>query len=220
MKKKSTRRIFIAVLSLAAFALWTVLVRTVDVREIGPNGSAVGFAALNGFVHKLTGVNMTLYTLTDWLGLVPIAAAFGFAMLGLVQLLVRKSIVKVDRSLIALGVFYIAITMAYGLFEFFPINYRPVLIEGQLEASYPSSTTLLVACIMPSSAMQVCERVKNKTFKRLVISAVTAFTAFTVIGRILSGVHWISDIIGGILLSVGLVEMYCFGAYKRGYVNN
>lgn len=214
MKKKSTRSIFIAGLSLASFVLWTVLVRTVDVRDIGPNGSAVGFAAMNGFVHKLTGVNMTLYTLTDWLGLVPVAAVFGFAMLGLVQLLVRKSILKVDRSLIALGIFYIAIAMAYGLFEFFPINYRPVLIDGHLEASYPSSTTLLVMCIMPTAAMQVCERVKNKCLKRCIVLTVVFFTAFMIFGRILSGVHWISDIVGGMLLSSGLVLCYVFCANK------
>ena len=214
MKKKSTRSIFIAVLSLAAFALWTVLVRTVDVREIGPNGSAVGFAALNGFVHKLTGVNMTLYTLTDWLGLVPVAAAFGFAILGAVQWLVRKSIFKVDRSLAVLGAFYIAVAAAYVLFEIFPVNYRPVLIDGHLEASYPSSTTLLVMCIMPTAAMQACEWIKNKCLKRCIVLTVVFFTAFMIFGRILSGVHWISDIVGGMLLSSGLVLCYVFCVNK------
>ncbi|MBQ6905883.1 MAG: phosphoesterase PA-phosphatase, partial [Clostridia bacterium] len=123
---------------IAVFVLWTVLVSVVDVRAIGPNGSSVGFATLNGYVHDLTGVNMFLYTITDWLGLVPIGVAFGFAVLGLVQWVGRKSLFKVDRSILALGGFYIIVLAMYIFFEIVVINYRPVLIDGYLEASYPS----------------------------------------------------------------------------------
>ena len=191
-----------------AFVLWTVLVRFVDVQAIGPEGSSVGFAALNGLVHGLTGVNWLLYTVTDWLGLVPIAVALGFATLGLVQLIKRKSLWKVDSSILALGVFYIVVMAAYIFFEIVPINYRPTLVDGYLEASYPSSTTVLVMCVMPTAVMQLNARIKNTFFRRCVIIAIVAFTAFMVIGRLLSGVHWITDIIGGALFSTGLVMMY------------
>ena len=154
MERKNKKMLALGASLVAAFALWTVLVRFVDVRAIGPEGSSVGFAALNGFVHELTGVNWLLYTVTDWLGLVPIAAALGFAILGLVQLIKRKSLWKVDRSILALGVFYIVVIAAYVFFEMVVINYRPTLIEGYLEASYPSSTTMLVTCVMPTAAMQ------------------------------------------------------------------
>ena len=113
-----------------AFALWTALICIVDVSPIGPNNSMVGFATLNKAVHSLTGVNMTLYVITDWLGLVPIITAFCFAVLGLIQLIKRKSILRVDRSIIALGIFYIAVITTYILFEYVVINYRPVLING------------------------------------------------------------------------------------------
>ena len=192
----------------AAFALWTVFVRFVDVQPIGPEGSSVGFATLNGFVHELTGVNWFLYTITDWLGLVPIAVAFGFAILGLVQLMKRKSLWKVDRSILALGVFYIVVMAVYAFFETVVINYRPTLIEGYLEASYPSSTTMLVTCVMPTAAMQLNARIKNTVLRRCAVIVIVAFTAFMVIGRLLSGVHWITDIIGGALLSAGLVTTY------------
>ena len=208
MKKKNYRDLCVSISMLAAFALWTLAACSVDVKAIGPNGSAVGFSALNGFVHKLTGVNMTLYNITDWLGLVPIGVAFGFAVLGLVQWIKRKSLLKVDRSILTLGGFYIVVMAVYILFEIVVINYRPTLIDGYLEASYPSSTTILVMCVMPTAMMQLRTRIKNDLFRRCVMLTITVFIIFMVIGRLVSGVHWITDIIGGAILSTGLVMLY------------
>ena len=193
---------------LAAFALWTMLICAVDVQAIGPEGTAVGFAAVNGYVHRLTGVHMTLYTITDWLGLVPIGAAMGFALLGLCQWIRRRSLLKVDRSILVLGGFYIAVMAAFLIFEQFIVNYRPVLIEGRLEASYPSSTTLLVLCVMPTALMQFNARIRNAVFRRCIAAVIAVFSAFMVIGRLISGVHWLTDIVGGALLSAGLVMIY------------
>ena len=193
---------------LAAFLVWTVMVRRIDVQAIGPKGSSVGFAAMNGWFHRLTGVHMTLYTVTDWLGLVPIAFALGFAILGLVQWIQRKSIWKVDRSILVLGGFYLAVMAAFLFFEEWVVNYRPVLIEGVLEASYPSSTTLLVLCVMPTAIFQLSFRMKKSTLRRFVLGMLSAFTVFMVMGRLVSGVHWFTDIAGGVLLSAGLVLLY------------
>ena len=208
MKKKSRRLFFLGASLLAAFVLWTVLVCFVDVQAIGPEGSSVGFATLNGCVHDFTGVNMSLYVITDWLGLVPIGVAFGFAVLGLVQWIKRKSILKVDRSILVLGGFYIVVMAVYVLFEMVVINYRPTLIDGYLEASYPSSTTMLVMCVMPTAMIQLRARIKNKVFSRCVMIAIAVFIVFMIIGRLVSGVHWITDIIGGALFSTAIVLMY------------
>ena len=208
MEKKNKKMLVWGVSLLWVFVLWTVLVRFVDVRAIGPRESLVGFATLNGYVHSLTGMHMSLYEITDWLGLVPIAVALGFAILGLVQWIKRKSLLKVDRSILVLGGFYMIVIAVYIVFEMVVINYRPVLINGYLEASYPSSTTMLVLCVMPTAIMQLRVRIKNEILKRGVISAIHVFIAFVVIGRLLSGVHWFSDIIGGALLSAGLVMTY------------
>lgn len=202
------KRIYLSIGFILAFGIWTVLLGLVDVQAIGPNGSSVGFATLNGWVHERIGVCFLLYTITDWLGLVPIAVALAFAVLGVCQWIKRKSLLKVDRSLFVLGAFYIAVIVAYIFFEMVVINYRPVLINGYLETSYPSSTTMLVACVMPTAIMQLNSRIKNKTIKKCVICIISAFIAFMVIGRLVSGVHWFSDIIGGILLSAGLVTAY------------
>ena len=208
MEKIRKKMFFMGAGFLGAFVLWTVLVSYVDVREIGQNASSVGFATLNGYVHNLTGVNMFLYTITDWLGLVPIGVAFGFAVLGLVQWVGRKSLFKVDRSILALGGFYIIVLAMYIFFEIVVINYRPVLIDGYLEVSYPSSTTMLVMCVMPTAMMQLHARIKSDVFRRCVLISIAAFTAFMVIGRLASGVHWLTDIIGGALVSAGLVITY------------
>ena len=204
MKKK----LFAGLGLLAAFALWTWAVKTVDVQPIGPAGSCVGFAAVNRYVHGLTGVHFALYTLTDWLGLVPAAFCFGFAALGLVQWMKRKSLLQVDRSLFVLAGFYIVVISAYLLFEVWAVNFRPVLIEGRLEASYPSSTTLLVLCVIPTAAMQLRGRIQNAACRKTVCGILSGFALFMTAGRLVSGVHWVTDIVGGVLLSAGLVMLY------------
>lgn len=208
MKRKTAKTFLAALGTLTAFALWTMLVRFVDVQAIGPNDSTVGLATINKAVHSLFGVHMSLYTITDWLGLVPVGVGFGFATLGLTQWIKRKNLLKVDFSILVLGGFYLVVLAAYLLFESVVINHRPVLINGFLEASYPSSTTMLVLCVMPTAAMQLKSRIKARTTRQWIVAIITAFTVFMVIGRLVSGVHWLTDIVGGALLSAGLVMLY------------
>ncbi len=208
MNQRNRICFYLSLSLLVLFALWTALISFVDVRAVGPEGSSVGFGGLNAAFHELTGVHMGLYTVTDWLGLVPFLVVFGFAGLGLLQWIKRKSLFKVDRSILLLGGFYLIVMAAYLFFEVFVINYRPVLIEGVLEASYPSSTTMLSLCVMPTAILQLKGRIRHPVVRWGVIGTILAFTAFMVIGRLLSGVHWITDIIGGALLSAGLVLMY------------
>ena len=193
---------------LGAFVLWTAVLCLVDVQPIGPRASFVGLAGINRLVHSLTGVHMFLYNLTDWLGLLPAGICMGFGILGLSQWVKRKSIRKVDFSILVLGGFYLVTALVYCFFERVVINFRPVLIGGILEASYPSSTTLLTMCVMPTALMQLRARIKARWLRSTVSYAVKAFSVFTVIARLLCGVHWFSDIVGGILLSAGLVMMY------------
>jgi undecaprenyl-diphosphatase len=210
MTKNNQKTLYTAICILVGFVLWTIAIQFIDIQVIGPQGSSVGFATLNQFVHNLTGVNMSFYTITDWLGLVPLGFAMGFALLGFIQLIKRKHILKVDFNILALGGFYIVVFAIYIFFEMFIVNYRPILINGILEASYPSSTTMLVMCIMPTAIIQFNNRIKHKTLKKLISVSIIVFILFMVIGRILSGVHWITDIIGGAMLSCGLVMLYYF----------
>ena len=168
----------------------------------------MGLSKLNDFIHNFIGVNLTLYNITDWLGLVPFAVCFGFGVFGFVQLIKRKNILKVDYDILVLGGLYIVVIAVYLLFETVVINHRPVLINGVLEASYPSSTTMLSLCVIPTAIMQFKKRIKNKTAKNIIIFFAVIFTTFMVVGRVISGVHWITDIIGGALFSAGMVVMY------------
>ena len=214
MKRRNLHLLTAGLLLLGAFALWTAAVCLLDVQPIGPNGSSVGFAALNGAVHAALGVHWLLYALTDWLGLVPMGFVFGFAILGLMQLIRRRSLGKVDRDILALGGFYLVVLAAYLLFEKFAVNYRPVLIDGFLEASYPSSTTMLTLCVIPTAMLQLRRRIPREDLRRAILWMLGIFTAFMVVGRLLSGVQWLTDIIGGALLSAGLVALYAAMADK------
>lgn len=200
---------------LTAFILWTAAVIVLDVQAIGPEGSSVGFAGLNGFVHQLTGVHLGLYILTDWLSLVPLIFGMGFAILGLTQWIRRGCLWKVDPSILILGIFYLITGALFLFFEKWIINYRPVLINGILEASYPSSTTMLVICVMSTACMQLQARIGNLHLRKWTSILITLFTVLMILGRLLSGVHWVTDIIGGILLSSGLVVLYRALTQKR-----
>ncbi len=144
------------------FLIFTIAVANIDVEPIGPEGSLVGFSGINGWIHGTVGVDMQLYTLTDWLGCVAIGIMVVFAVVGLAQSIGRRSICAVDGSLLALGCFYLLLFGAYILFNEVVINYRPVLIEGTLEPSYPSSTTLLVVCVAASTVVQGNRLLKSR----------------------------------------------------------
>lgn len=206
--RKTKRIVSVGILLLTAFAVWTFLIQTVDVQQIGPRQSAVGFATINGWFHRLTNVHWMLYTLTDWLGLVPIVVCLLFACVGFAQLVQRRSLLKVDLDILLLGVYYVLVIFAYLLFETIPLNCRPVLIEGILEASYPSSTTLLVLSVMPTLHFQAEQRLKNSALRHCIKVLTVLFSVFMVVGRLLSGVHWLTDIVGAIFLSGGLFLLY------------
>lgn len=208
MKKVGIRFLICGISCILAFVMWTRLIQMVDVRAVGPNDTYVGFASINSWFHEMTGVHMEIYNITDWLGLVPVFICMIFGVIGLCQWVKRRSIFKVDCDIIFLGIYYIVVIAGYLIFEMVPINYRPILIEGRLEASYPSSTTLLVLSVMPTLMEQVNRRWKDCVGKKLIQVLGMSFTGFMVIGRLISGVHWITDIIGGMLLSAGLFFIY------------
>ena len=203
------RNCFVAGIALlVAFAFWTVLIQCVDVQPVGQNGTNIGFATFNVRFHELTGVHMGIYTATDWLGLVPIAVCLCFGVLGAVQLVKRRSLFRVDADLLLLGAYYIVVILFYLLFEMIPINYRPIPIDGFMEASYPSSTTLLVLSVMPTLKYQVDRRAMSPIVRSVATAFVVVFSALMVLGRLVAGVHWATDIVGSVLLAAGLFMVY------------
>lgn len=198
-----------AVWLFAAFLLYTAAVLFVDVQKIGPMDSEVGMAGLNLWGVKTVGGFQPLwYAVTEGLGALALAVVGGFALLGLVQLIKGKSFAKVDGDIYVLGGFYLLVGAAYVFFEKVIINYRPVMLETELEASYPSSHTVLSLCVFITAAMQLHDRLKAGLLRDLVCGALAVLSVVTVVGRWLSGVHWTSDILGGVLLSAALVMLY------------
>ena len=201
----SKRRNFIISSILIFLAIgFTVLVKVVDVKQVGVNETSIGFAAVNQFVFNLFGVNMIWYHITDWLGLVPIFMAMTYALIGLIQLIKSKSLFKVDKEIIILGIFYIIVIALYLFFEKVIVNYRPILMDGFIEASYPSSHTLMTICLCGSSIIVNRKLFNNKITKFMNILSI-AIVLITIIGRLISGVHWFTDIIGGIFISIALL---------------
>ena len=194
----------------ALFALLIVLLRCVDVEPVGAAGTSVGLSHMNRFVFELTGVNMVWYNITDWLGLAAIFAAFLFAATGLVQVIKRRSILKVDKEILALGGLYILVIGIYVLFENVIVNYRPIIMPGcsNPEASFPSSHTMLVCVIMGSTIIIIGKYIKKKSLCMVIRGICAAVIAVTVVGRLISGVHWFTDILGGLLISTFLLALY------------
>lgn len=205
---KKYKSIIISGVLLAAFIIYTVLLKTIDVQNIACNGSGVGFAAFNTYFHNKIGVNLPLYELIDKVSLLTIPIGGIFAITGLVQWIKRKKLLKVDSNILSLGIFYVLVFASYLLFQIVVINYRPTLIDGNPEASYPSSTTMLSLTLFITAIDQINIYIEDKVLKYFLIVFDVLFCTFLVIGRIKSGVHWMTDIIGGILLSSVLIFAY------------
>lgn len=208
MKRK--RKNLTASVSGLLFAVLIILVRFVDVQAIGPEETRIGLSHLNRLVFDQLGVHMLWYEITDWLGIAAIFTAFLFALAGLLQWISRKSLLKVDKEILALGGLYLIAIGLYVLFELVIVNYRPILMPGGThpEASFPSSHTMLVCVIMGSAVPLLGKYVKNKVLCKALRTICAAIIAITVIGRLISGVHWFTDILGGILISVMLLNLY------------
>ena len=192
------------------FVIFSLCIRLFDVQAVGPEGSRIGFAGLNLAVHNFFGMNLFWYKLTQALGYAAILLAAAFALLGFIQLIKRKSLLKVDKKLLMLGLVYILLMLLYVLFEKIPFNYRPVILDPAegLEASYPSTHTLLILTVFGTAIQLAGDYIKNK--KLLLAAKILAFVimALTIVGRLVCGVHWFTDIAGGVLLSLFLISLY------------
>ena len=190
------------------FIVFTILVKVIDVQALGPEDSLIGFATVNTAFHNLFSDFKFFYILTQILGVAALALAATFAVTGLVQLVKRRSLLKVDRCIIALGVTYIVVIALYVLFEKLAINYRPVITEEGLEASYPSTHTMLILCVFGTARYALYRLIKNpKTAYTLNIFCLIIMS-LTVVGRLICGVHWLTDIVGSLLISSAIVSAY------------
>ena len=212
---KKNKNLIISLVCFALFIFFTIIVRFVDRRPLGPNSSLIGLATVNVWFSELIGSNMMLYKITDFVSILPILTALVFAGVGVYQWATRKELSKVDKSIWILGCFYIALFAIYMIFNFVVINSRPVLIDGYLEPSYPSSTTLLSITFMLFAIYQSNRLLSNQKLKTSIEIGSWVLMLFLVIGRIISGVHWLSDILASIILSIAIVYLYYYLAEEK-----
>ncbi len=207
--KKKNNFIISAVLFLA-FIAFIALLKTVDVAAIGPAGTEVGLSRLNQAVSDFLGTDMSMYKITEILGYALIAMGAVFALAGLMQVIRRRSLLKVDKRIIALGELYVILLGLYAIFEKVIINYRPVIMPGETlpEASFPSSHTMLAVVIGGSVMMMLRYYVANINIRRILQVICLATVIATVILRLISGVHWFTDIIGSLIISCALLNLF------------
>lgn len=200
----------IAAVSGVLFLLLILLVKTVDTAAVGPNGTVIGLSHINVAVHEFCGVNIFWYKLTQVMGIIAILVAAGFALLGVKDLITYKSIRKVDPEILKLGGLYAVVILLYAFFEKVIINYRPIIMPDstEVEASFPSTHTMLIIVIMGSALLALKHFVKDKTSRRICKVACVLIIVVTVLGRLICGVHWFTDILGGILISTTLLAIY------------
>ena len=211
---KSLKKYCLPLLFCVLFVLFTITVKVVDVQAIGPLASKIGFAKLNSAVynyvqnHVSHNLQVLCYNFSNGAGILAILTAGFFAVFGLLQLIRRRSLVKVDKEIIALGVSYAVTIVLYVLFEKIAVNYRPVLEDGKLAASYPSTHTMIVLCIMGTAQYAFAHYLADKRLRLTTQIFCIALMGLTAIGRLLSGVHWFTDIVGGVLVSLAIVSFY------------
>jgi undecaprenyl-diphosphatase len=153
---------------------------------------------------------MFWYQVTNLLGFWAILCGAIFACIGLKQLIERKSLKQVDAKILALGGLFVLLGIIYVLFEKVVINCRPVLMEGETvpEASFPSSHTVLAFVIFGAIAMMLKDYLQDKRLVSMLQNACLVLILVSVIGRLISGVHWFTDILGGIFLSYALLMVF------------
>lgn len=216
MKNNFKIKFAISGVSFLLFCGLIVALKFIDVAAIGPEASSVGLASINGAVHDFFGVNLGLYNATEVLGYIAIAVAGFFALFGVYQLISSKNLKKVDADLYMLAGCYATAVLVYVIFEHTIVNFRPILLDSVLEASFPSSHTVLSLCIMCTAAEQILRRIKSRTLGCVLAVGCGVLAVATVIGRLASGVHWFTDILGGVLISVAIIFMYLALCEKVG----
>lgn len=207
---KKEKFIIPGVLTLVSI-IYTLMIKFIDVKAIGPKNSEVGFATINKGFRNFIGTNDFFKFISEISGYLLILLVVMYAVLGIRQLIKRKSIKKVDKEIIILGCFYVLVLVVFAFFEKCIINYRPILENGTLEASYPSTHTLLSLCV-GLSALIVNKKYIKGQFVGNFNKVVMVLMSITLLFRIISGVHWITDIIGGLIISVTLLS-YFYTAY-------
>ena len=212
---KKTKFLITTILLLMLTIFFIVTLKLVDVKPIGPQETRVGYATLNKAVFDKVGTSSLWLDVTKYMGYGCLAVAGLFTVLAVIQLIRRWSLSAVDRHFKGVIVLYLAVLVVEALFRYLVINRRPVLLPGETvpAPSFPSTHTMIACVAMGSAVMMIDYYVENSLAQALLQFFCILCMIILVGGRLLAGVHWLTDIIGGILISLVLLTTY------RGYVD-
>lgn len=208
LAKKQRFWLAMAIVLCVVFVVFTLIVALVDVDQ-------VGLSHVNQFFWQHCGKNIVWERITDWLGYLVILAMISVVVWQIVQWVCRKSLRRVDSNLLLLDFIFGCLVVIYLFFEIIVINYRPELENGVAKASYPSSHTMLFMTVLPLLVWQVWHYVKSKPLCVVLTVVLSILLMMGVVGRLLSGVHWFTDILAGMIVGCCLDSWYLALAKRK-----
>ena len=208
VKKKVS--LVICILLVLALGGLILALKMVDVQAAGPLDSQIGLAGINTRFRDLIGQNALMHVLADMLLYTSFAVVLCFGLDGLIQLISGRSLKNVDKGLLFLVPIYLLMAVFYVAFEKYIINYRPILEDGVLEASFPSSHVLMIVTILGTAALELKHLVGNRAGRGLlqflcILGCIGGIAVVSLHGR-----HWLTDVAGGVLCAGILISLYAY----------
>ena len=197
---------WVAVACTVIFILFTIMVTALDGQTV--DGHRLGLATMNGWWRDLVGVNAAWRVVSDVVAVGTVFGAVGLLIVQIVAVVRGRGLRPVVRDWWGVDLVLISLGICYGLFQIVVINYRPLLMHGVAEASYPSSHVLLFATVWPLLILTLWRMTKRRWVRVTVMVVGMMVMLAGIVARALSGYHWLSDLVGGVLLGVTLVAWY------------
>lgn len=213
--KKEAINFILAIVFLVLSAGFIYGCKNINVDKVGPNKVEVGYSSINEKVFNKLGKNDKYDKISDYLLYEAMATVGIFGVIGLYQLIRRKSLLKIDGDIWMLAWYYVLVVAVYVGFDKLSINLRPILTEKGAEPSFPSSHTLITFCFLGVTMIQASDRVRKKALRWFInIVCIGSMLAMPIL-RLLAGMHWFSDVVGGIIIGHVFVL-----AYKAFYLRH
>ena len=221
MRKKLKYSIIILGIIGLVNLFFVFLLKVANVKLTGTYNTSIGLGSINLKLRDLIGTSKAFDIISTIILVIAFLIVAAEIALAIYELVKRKDIEKLDNEIWALSVTYAALAFIFAVFNYaLIINVRPVVIDGKLESSYPSTHVLVSLTVFLTGITMTSYLVKDKKLKLGIDIALIALSVLVVITRMLSGKHWFTDIIGGILASGFLYWMhitFIIGLqYKKG----
>lgn len=202
----------ITIVSLVLFNILMILLCFVNVKEVEPFGKIGLYGFNNTYRHDY---NKTLDIISDVLLYLSIAA-FVAAVVYFAYGLIKNKFKKVDYRLLVYFIITVCVVITYLIFDHVvKLNNRPNIIDGELEGSFPSTHVLMATYLLLPLTTLFFKEGREKDTKKIDLDTIVTTIAFVIIGamfvlRLWSGMHWMTDCIGGVLLGVFYFGFYYF----------